>query len=268
MPTGNWIAGTVSRKGRIQGKREQGHTGLEDLENAVWDPNPAATTASGTLEKAPFLKVGFSGVGQQEKKSIPTVRRALGNVSVLRSPTDAFRAYTSRVLYGLLHSVTVLLSPDRALSSLHCLTNRQDQKAVQHVLEQLQTAESFLSYGIVQNYAHVQGVVEDLENQSHVGLCQTMREHSFVGHVKANSVLLQHRTKLMLVNMSCMSADLLYQQAITNYMSFSSIAIEDAPKVDELLMIGLESREARGELEQEDENKVCFKEWWHLAAAS
>lgn len=105
-------------------------------------------------------------------------------------------------------------------------------------------------------HAFMQEVLEDLEHNSHVGLCQTLREHAFVGHVKVNSVLLQHRTKLMLVNMSCLSADLMYQQAISNYMNFSSITIEDAPKVAELLMIGLESREVKGQLQQEDENKV------------
>lgn len=99
-------------------------------------------------------------------------------------------------------------------------------------------------------------MLEDVDSKSHVGLCQTMREHTFVGHVKANSVLLQHRTKLMLVNVSTLSADFMYQQAITNYMSFNKISIEDAPKVSELLMIGLESKEARGELQEEDDNKV------------
>jgi hypothetical protein len=84
-----------------------------------------------------------------------------------------------------------------------------------------------------------------------------MREHTFVGHVKANSVLLQHRTKLMLVNISCLSADLVYQQAVSNYMGFSTIALEDAPQVSELIMIGLDDREARGELEQDD-SKVRF----------
>ena len=104
--------------------------------------------------------------------------------------------------------------------------------------------------------ACMQGLLDDLENHSRVGLCQTMREHAFVGHVKSNSVLLQHRTKLMLVNMSSLSTDLMHQQVISNYKNFSSITIEDAPKVDELLMVGLESREAKGKLQQEDENKV------------
>lgn len=110
----------------------------------------------------------------------------------------------------------------------------------------------------------MQEVLDNIEHKSHVGLCQTMREHAFVGHVKANSVLLQHRTKLMLVNMSFLSEDLMYQQVISNYMSFNSIAIEDAPKVSELLMIGLDSREARGELEEEYESKVRSPARWKL----
>ena len=47
----------MSRKGRYQGKREQGQTGLDDLENAVWDPNPVVAATSDTLQRAPFLKV-------------------------------------------------------------------------------------------------------------------------------------------------------------------------------------------------------------------
>jgi DNA mismatch repair protein Mlh1 C-terminus len=102
----------------------------------------------------------------------------------------------------------------------------------------------------------VQDALEAVESHAHTALCASMREHTFVGHVAQRSVLLQHRTRLLLADVGALSRDLLYQAALQRFGEYGAIALDDAPAVAELLAIALEAREAQGLLEGEDENKV------------
>lgn len=129
----------------------------------------------------------------------------------------------------------------------------------------------------------LQEALEGVASHAHAALCQAAREHTFVGHVGHNSVLLQHNTKLLLVDLARLSRDLAYQQALLLCGSWRppaiaagaaataaagapggagspgaqpSIRVGDAPAVAELLEIGLETRAERGELQGEDEDPV------------
>lgn len=113
--------------------------------------------------------------------------------------------------------------------------------------------------------AAAQEALDAVASHSHAALCQAAREHTFVGHIGANSVLLQHNTKLLLVNLAPLSRDLAYQQALLLCGAWrpgaaaapaERIALGDAPGVGELLDIGLEARGERGELEGDDEDPV------------
>eukprot|EP00892_Ulva_mutabilis_P006513 jgi/Ulvmu1/4233/UM191_0006.1 len=107
--------------------------------------------------------------------------------------------------------------------------------------------------------------LDAVTNHAHAALCQTIREHTFVGHVGNNSVLLQHKTALLLVNLAPLSKDLAYQQALLHFGAWRSgeaavITVKDPPPVSELVEIALESRAERGELQGEDGDPAELKD--------
>lgn len=95
-----------------------------------------------------------------------------------------------------------------------------------------------------------------VDAHAHTALTRMAREHVFVGHLDGERVLLQHGTKLFVVDLPALTRDLMYQLALRGYRRHPHIRVADAPPVSELLDIGLRAQLATGRITQDDGSVV------------
>ncbi|PWN52715.1 DNA mismatch repair protein MutL [Violaceomyces palustris] len=76
----------------------------------------------------------------------------------------------------------------------------------------------------------------------HGGLTEALRNHTFVGvaDLERDLSLLQHETKLYLVNHAAIIEEYAYQLVIRQFGSLDKVLLEPPPSVEDLLRIGLE----------------------------
>ncbi|KAK9687085.1 DNA mismatch repair protein Mlh1 [Basidiobolus ranarum] len=86
----------------------------------------------------------------------------------------------------------------------------------------------------------------EVQEQSHHGLTQLFGNHTFVGVVDDSLALIQHQTKLYLVNYQTISEELFYQLILKEFCNFGSIILSSPAPIGELLTIALEEERKHG----------------------
>ncbi|KAL2911869.1 DNA mismatch repair protein Mlh1 [Polyrhizophydium stewartii] len=81
---------------------------------------------------------------------------------------------------------------------------------------------------------------DDVVAQEHKALTEMFREHSFVGCVNNAVALIQHHTKLYLVNYQDLSRELCYQVVLRGFSNFGFITLETPLSIHELVLIALD----------------------------
>uniref|UniRef100_A0A8C9EJV2 MutL homolog 1 n=1 Tax=Pavo cristatus TaxID=9049 RepID=A0A8C9EJV2_PAVCR len=76
------------------------------------------------------------------------------------------------------------------------------------------------------------------------GLQEMLRDHSFVGCVSPQWALVQHRTKLYLLNTTKLSQELFYQILIYDFANFGVLRLSEPAPLYELAMLALEDPES------------------------
>ena len=71
-----------------------------------------------------------------------------------------------------------------------------------------------------------------------------MTDHYFVGCASREFALIQHSTKLFLVNTPAISEELFYQISIQDFGNFGAIKLNPSPSVKSLALIALNSPES------------------------
>ncbi|KAM9804418.1 DNA mismatch repair protein Mlh1 [Neosynchiropus ocellatus] len=79
---------------------------------------------------------------------------------------------------------------------------------------------------------------------NHSGLQEMLRNHSFVGCVTPQWTLIQHHTKLYLLNTSRLSQELFYQILIYDFGNFGVLRLSTPAPIYDLAMLALESEES------------------------
>ncbi|GIL50895.1 hypothetical protein Vafri_6861 [Volvox africanus] len=92
----------------------------------------------------------------------------------------------------------------------------------------------------------------EVEGGSHAGLGELLREHTFVGVADGSLVLLQHGTRLYLMDVGTLSRDMFYQLALRRWEQPLSLSLEPPPLVSELVALGLQLLKIKGEWQPED----------------
>ncbi|PNW88590.1 hypothetical protein CHLRE_01g036050v5 [Chlamydomonas reinhardtii] len=100
--------------------------------------------------------------------------------------------------------------------------------------------------------AAVLSLLAEAEADCHGSLADLLREHTFVGIADGSLALLQHGTRLYLVDVGALSADLFYQLALRRWEQPLRLALEPPPLVSELVDLGLQLLEVQGEWQPED----------------
>ncbi|KAA0718271.1 DNA mismatch repair protein [Triplophysa tibetana] len=85
---------------------------------------------------------------------------------------------------------------------------------------------------------------EDIEEKTHKGLQELLQNHSFVGSVNPQWTLVQHQTKLYLLNTTKLSQELFYQILIYDFGNFGVLRLSNPAPLYDLAMLALESEES------------------------
>ncbi|KAI4899949.1 hypothetical protein NFI96_009029, partial [Prochilodus magdalenae] len=90
--------------------------------------------------------------------------------------------------------------------------------------------------------------VKDLRNeiseQTHKGLQEMLQNHSFVGCVNPQWTLVQHHTKLYLLNTTKLSQELFYQILIYDFGNFGVLRLSSPAPLYDLAMLALDSEDS------------------------
>ncbi|PVD30065.1 hypothetical protein C0Q70_09326 [Pomacea canaliculata] len=85
---------------------------------------------------------------------------------------------------------------------------------------------------------------QEIEENSHPGLREMLREHKFVGCVTEELALVQHRTKLYLVNTHRLSKHLFYQLIMYDFGNFGMYSLSEPAPIFELAMLALDNEDS------------------------
>lgn len=85
---------------------------------------------------------------------------------------------------------------------------------------------------------------DQIELQTHKGLQELLQNHSFVGSVSPQWTLVQHQTKLYLLNTTKLSQELFYQILIYDFGNFGVLRLSNPAPLYDLAMLALDSEES------------------------
>ncbi|KAK1172314.1 DNA mismatch repair protein Mlh1-like isoform X1 [Acipenser oxyrinchus oxyrinchus] len=84
----------------------------------------------------------------------------------------------------------------------------------------------------------------EISDQAHKGLQEMLQNHSYVGCVNPQWALIQHQTKLYLLNTTKLSQELFYQILIYDFGNFGVLRLSTPAPLYDLAMLALESPES------------------------
>ncbi|XP_074531346.1 DNA mismatch repair protein Mlh1 [Halichoeres trimaculatus] len=85
---------------------------------------------------------------------------------------------------------------------------------------------------------------EEIKENTHTGLLEILQNHSFVGCVDPQWTLIQHQTKLYLLNTSKLSQELFFQILIYDFGNFGVLRLSTPAPIYDLAMLALDSEES------------------------
>ncbi|KNC53251.1 DNA mismatch repair protein mlh1 [Thecamonas trahens ATCC 50062] len=88
----------------------------------------------------------------------------------------------------------------------------------------------------------VLSLCEEVMADEHAGLSAVFRRHKFVGCVDASYALVQHETKLYLLDLPKLSQALYYQLGLAGFGAFPRFVFSNKPKLADLVTIALDDR--------------------------
>ncbi|KAF5832819.1 hypothetical protein DUNSADRAFT_11191 [Dunaliella salina] len=107
----------------------------------------------------------------------------------------------------------------------------------------------------------IQGLAAEVDAACHSGLAELMRGHVYVGMADETRALLQYRTKLYIVDLAPLSRELFYQQVLAQFEAVeSTLVLDPAPSIRELMAMALALEQARGAWEPEVHDGVSSEQ--------
>ncbi|GAB5586850.1 DNA mismatch repair protein Mlh1 [Umbelopsis nana] len=86
---------------------------------------------------------------------------------------------------------------------------------------------------------------KEVKKNEHKGLSEVFADHTFVGIVDDALALIQHQTKLYLVNYSVISEELFYQLVLREFSNFGYINMSSPIPIKDFIMVALDEEEAQ-----------------------
>eukprot|EP00850_Spirogloea_muscicola_P020491 SM000217S06873 [mRNA] locus=s217:172151:179282:- [translate_table: standard] len=120
---------------------------------------------------------------------------------------------------------------------------------------------STLSTGLASTSAsRSRGVIVMTTQRRFAGLSDIVKQNTYVGMADDDFALIQHKTKLYLVNVVTLSKELFYQQVIRRFSHFNAIKLSSPAPLLELLLMALDDEEHLGNWQENDGPKEKIAE--------
>jgi DNA mismatch repair protein MLH1 len=97
---------------------------------------------------------------------------------------------------------------------------------------------------------------QSLISQQHDSVTEAFHEHTFVGLFNTHLALMQHGTRLLIVNFQEISGDLMFQRAVFGFANFGVVRIEPA-SIEALVVMALEERPDWNEDENDPKDVIA-----------
>ena len=85
---------------------------------------------------------------------------------------------------------------------------------------------------------------QEIEGATHAGLKEVFQNHKFVGCVSPEHALVQHQTKLYLINTTKLSKELFYQILMFDFGNYGILKLSEPAPIYELAILALDSEES------------------------
>ena len=86
----------------------------------------------------------------------------------------------------------------------------------------------------------VKEVLEGFARQGHSQLAEVLRQHTYIGVADERRIMLQHQTKLYLLDVTVLSRDMFFQQVFRRFGGFDCLRLSEPARLEELALLGLE----------------------------
>ncbi|PIA47206.1 hypothetical protein AQUCO_01400116v1 [Aquilegia coerulea] len=106
----------------------------------------------------------------------------------------------------------------------------------------------------------VQELLSDIDSKCHSDLLDIVKHCTYVGMADDVMALLQHNTRLYLVNVVNLSKELMYQQVLRRFAHFNAIQLSDPAPLYELITMALKEEELDSECKGNDHLKEKIAE--------
>lgn len=120
---------------------------------------------------------------------------------------------------------------------------RKEEQQQQEKEEEDQTATDTFKRRVIKLNS-IKDLRTEITDNTHKGLQEMLQNHSFVGCVNPQWTLIQHHTKLYLLNTSKLSQELFYQILIYDFGNFGVLRLSTPAPIYELAMLALDSEES------------------------
>eukprot|EP00897_Mesotaenium_endlicherianum_P005513 jgi/Mesen1/4990/ME000248S04271 len=98
----------------------------------------------------------------------------------------------------------------------------------------------------------VQELLAAMDRHTHSGLSEIVKHNSYVGMADDVLALLQHNTRLYLVNVVTLSKEVVYQQVLRRFAHFNAMKFSAPAPLRELLLTALDDEERSGRWQESD----------------
>ncbi|KAK9796301.1 hypothetical protein WJX73_009226 [Symbiochloris irregularis] len=103
----------------------------------------------------------------------------------------------------------------------------------------------------------IQELTASISDQAHEGLADIVRHHIFVGLADHTLTLVQHGTRLYLLNAQHLTRDMFYQQVLRRFEQAGSIAIQGAATIAELAELALEDEGFQNSTAEDPQDSIA-----------
>ncbi|MQL71166.1 hypothetical protein Taro_003440 [Colocasia esculenta] len=106
----------------------------------------------------------------------------------------------------------------------------------------------------------IQELLNDIDSNTHSGLLDIVKDCTYIGMADDVFALLQHSTRLYLVNVVNVSKELMYQQVIRRFAHFNAIQLSDPAPLPDLLLMALKEMDVDTQGDENDDPREKIAE--------
>ncbi|CAK4608953.1 unnamed protein product [Aphanomyces euteiches] len=144
-----------------------------------------------------------------------------------------------------------LVRTDHAATTIDTFILSQNSSQERHISEEIDSATIVRVEGVdvdsndeeidPKNLTSIVTLTQKVRSKSNRALTKALREHTFVGVVNQETSVIQHQTKLYLVQHSVLTETLMYQSILRQFGSFTTIPLYESLPIAELAICALDN---------------------------